>query len=72
MNYTELAEAVRKDLRLFTHAQGRQIVESVMETIREEVRRGRTVRLRNFGTFEARKSHGKLRAKFDDSKNFFR
>ncbi len=33
---------------------------------------GRIVRHRNFGTFQAKKSHGQVRAKFDDSKNFFK
>ena len=70
MNYEELAETVRKDLRLFTHAEGRRIVESVVEAIRGEVRRGRSVRLRNFGTFSRYKSRSKDRVRFSASKNF--
>ena len=48
------------------------ILQSILQTIASELKSGRLVRLRNFGTFRARKSHGKLRAKFDDSKNFFK
>ncbi len=48
------------------------ILKTILKTIVNELKQGRLVRLRNFGTFSARKSHGKLRAKFDDSKNFFK
>jgi nucleoid DNA-binding protein len=48
------------------------ILKTLLKTISCELKQGRLVRLRNFGTFQARKSHGKLRAKFDDSKNFFK
>ena len=48
------------------------ILKTILQTIASELKSGRLVRLRNFGTFQARKSHGKLRAKFDDSKNFFK
>jgi nucleoid DNA-binding protein len=48
------------------------ILKTILQTITSELKSGRLVRLRNFGTFTARKSHGKLRAKFDDSKNFFK
>jgi nucleoid DNA-binding protein len=49
-----------------------RILETMLVTIATELKKGNLVRLRNFGTFQARKSHGKLRAKFDSSKNFFR
>lgn len=49
-----------------------QIIKTILKTIRDELKQGHKVRLRNFGTFYAKKSHGNLRAKFDDSKNFFR
>ena len=48
------------------------ILKTILKTIVSELKQGHRVRLRNLGTFSARKSHGKLRAKFDDSKNFFK
>ena len=71
MNIAELAEVISKEHYL-SKASSNRILETVLNTIRKELKQGHTVRLRNFGTFSARKSHGKLRAKFDDSKNFFR
>ncbi len=70
MNVQEFTEAIARKKGL-SKAFSRVLLDTVLDTIREELRRGHTVRLRNFGTFEARKSHGKLRAKFDDSENFF-
>ena len=52
-------------------AESSRILETVIETIREQLKQGHLVRLRNFGTFQARKSHRKIRAKFNASKNFF-
>ena len=71
MNMAELAEVISKDHRL-SKALSRRILKTVLNTIRKELRQKHLVRLRNFGTFQARKSHGKRRAKFDDSKNFFK
>ena len=70
MNHRELAEVIRKDHGL-SWAESSRILETVIETIRAELKEGHLVRLRNFGTFQARESHGKIRAKFNDSKNFF-
>jgi nucleoid DNA-binding protein len=70
MNHRELAEEIRKNHGL-SWAESSRILETVIETIREELKQGHLVRLRNFGTFQARKSHGKIRAKFNASKNFF-
>ena len=70
MNHRELAEEIRKNHGL-SWAESSRILETVIETIREQLKQGHLVRLRNFGTFQARKSHGKIRAKFNDSKNFF-
>jgi len=70
MNRRELAEVIRKDHGL-SWAESSRILETVIETIREQLKQGHLVRLRNFGTFQARKSHGKIRAKFNASKNFF-
>jgi nucleoid DNA-binding protein len=71
MNASELSEAISKEHGL-SKAFSNRILKTTLETIRKELKHGNTVRLRNFGTFHARKSHGKLRAKFDDSKNFFK
>ena len=71
MNAKELTEVVSKKQGL-SKAFSNRILKTVLNTIRKELKHKRIVRLRNFGTFEARKSHGKLRAKFDDSKNFFK
>ncbi len=71
MNHRELAEVIRKDHGL-SWAESSRILETVIETIRAQVKQGHLVRLRNFGTFQPRKSHGKIRAKFNASKNFFK
>jgi len=70
MNHRELAEEIRKNHGL-SWAESSRILETVIETIRDQLKQGHLVRLRNFGTFQARKSHGKVRAKFNASKNFF-
>ncbi|MBA7495212.1 hypothetical protein ES702_05792 [subsurface metagenome] len=71
MNMTDLTEVISKEHGL-SKAFSNRILKTVLNTIRKELKQGNLVRLRNFGTFRAQKSHGKLRAKFDDSKNFFR
>ncbi len=71
MNIKELTEVISKEHNL-PRALSNRILKTTLETIREELKHKRLVRLRNFGTFHARKSHGKIRAKFDDSKNFFK
>ena len=71
MNITELAGTIAKEHGLSRALSGR-ILKTALGTIRKELKRGHLVRLRGFGTFQARKSHGKLRAKFDDSENFFK
>jgi len=70
MNYRELAEVIRKEHGL-SWAESSRILDTVIETIRDQVKKGHLVRLRNFGTFQPRESHGKVRAKFNASKNFF-
>ena len=71
MNVEELTEVVARR-HGFTKAFAGRVLRTVIETIRTELRAGRPVWIRNFGTFEARESYGKVRAKFDDSENFFR
>jgi len=63
-------QVIAKEHALSKPLSGR-ILETILDTIKEELKRRHLVRLRNFGTFRARTSHGKLRAMFDDSKNFF-
>jgi nucleoid DNA-binding protein len=70
MNSKDLALILSKECQL-SQGFSNQILKIILKTISSELKKGNLVRLRNFGTFSARKSHGKLRAKFDDSKNFF-
>ena len=71
MNSKELSRILSKEYHL-SQALSNQILKTILKTIVSELKKGNLVRLRNFGTFQAKKSHGKLRAKFDDSKNFFK
>lgn len=71
MNITELASVIREEHSL-SKSFSIRILKTVLNTIRKELKQNRIVRLKNFGTFQAKKSHGKLRAKFDDSNNFFK
>ena len=71
MNLKDLAQILSKEYQL-SRSLANSILQTILQTISSELKSGRRVRLRNFGTFRARKSHGKLRAKFDDSKNFFK
>ncbi len=70
MNITELALVISEEHSL-SKSFSIRILKTALNTIRKELKQNRMVRLRNFGTFQAKKSHAKLRAKFDDSKNFF-
>ncbi len=71
MNITELALVISEEHSL-SKSFSISILKTALNTIRKELKQNRMVRLRNFGTFSVRKSHGKLRAKFDDSKNLFK
>lgn len=71
MNITELALVISEEHSL-SKSFSIGILKTAFNTIRKELKQNRMVRLRNFGTFSARKSHGKLRAKFDDSQKFFK
>jgi len=70
MNSKDLARILSKEYRL-SQDFSNQILKTILKAIISELKKGDLVRLRNFGTFQTKKSHGKLRAKFDDSKNFF-
>lgn len=71
MNTWGLTDGIAREHRL-SKALSRRILDTVLNTIRSELKQGHIVRIRNFGTFQASKSHGKPRAKFDDSRNFFK
>ena len=71
MNFQQLARVLSKEYG-FSKALSKRILKTILKTIVNELKKDHLVRLRNFGTFQARKSHGKIRAKFDDSKNFFK
>jgi len=71
MNSKELARILSKEYHLPQDLTNK-ILKTILKTIAGELKKGSLVRLRNFGTFSARKSHGKTRAKFEDSKNFFK
>ena len=71
MNLKDLVRILSKEHHL-SRSLTNSILQTILKTIVSELKQGHLVRLRNFGTFTARKSHGKLRAKFDDSKNFFK
>ena len=70
MNKQQLIKRITKE-HGYPNAESERILTTILTVIQEELKKGNIVRLRNFGTFKAKKSHGKLRAKFDDSKNFF-
>lgn len=70
MNFKDLSLVLSKEYG-FSQTLSSQVLETILKTIVNELKNNRSVRLRNFGTFQAKESHGKLRAKFDDSKNFF-
>ena len=70
MNRRELSTRLAKK-HGFNMAFAERVVSTVFESIRDEDSRGNRVRIRNFGTFEARPSRGKIRAKFTGSKNLF-
>jgi len=71
MNKQQLINTISRE-HGYHKAESERILNTILQTIKIELRKGNLVRLRNFGTFQARKSHGKVRAKFDESKNFFK
>ena len=71
MNLQQITKIISREYNL-PKTLSENILKTILETIRQELKQNRIVRIRNFGTFQTRKSHGKLRAKFNDSKNFFK
>ena len=71
MNLEQITKIIAREYNL-PKTLSENILKTILETIRQELKQNYVVRIRNFGTFQTRKSHGKPRAKFDDSKNFFK
>ena len=69
MNRKELIEILYKEHGL-PKAFFNSVLDTILDTISRELKKGNLVRLRNFGTFQARHSRGKIRPKFNASKNF--
>ena len=55
----------------FTRAFSGRVLSTVLETVRSELVAGRTVKIRNFGSFRPREISGRMRVEFEDSPNFF-
>ena len=71
MNLQQITKIISREY-ILPKTLSENILKTILETIRQELKQNHIVRIRNFGTFQTRKSHGKLRAKFNDSKNFFK
>jgi nucleoid DNA-binding protein len=71
MNQKELINTLAKEQELPKDFAER-ILKSMLNTIVSKLKKGDVVRLRNFGTFQIKKSHRKYRVKFDDSDNIFK
>lgn len=71
MNQEELTNKIAKTHRLPKNISER-ILKTILKTITGETQKGKKIKIRNFGTFKAYKSHGKIRVKFDDSDNIFK
>lgn len=71
MNQRELVNALAREHDLPKDFSER-IIKTILTTIIYNLKKGSIVRLRNFGSFQTRKSHGKTRVKFNDSDNIFR
>ena len=71
MNQEDIVNSLSKAFGL-PKSLSEKILKHFLSLIAKETKRGNNVKLRNFGTFEARFSYGKRRVKFDDSKNIFK
>lgn len=69
MNLGEFARHLHKKFGL-PRRFADEILKEVFDTITRQLNQGRRVKLRGFGTFEMRKSWGKLRPKFNPSTTF--
>lgn len=68
MNERELTQVIHKEYG-FSKSLSERILKKILGTIAGELAKNTRVRLRNFGTFEIRKSRGAPRVKFNPSKN---
>jgi len=68
LNEGDLIEILEKEHGL-TEAWARDILKTVLGSIGGALAEEKAVMIRNFGKFEMRESHGKVRPKFDASKN---
>lgn len=71
MNQKELINILVKEHNL-PKSFAEKILKTLLNTIVSKLKKGDIIRLRNFGTFQARKSYNKTRVKFDDSENIFK
>lgn len=72
MNISEFVDEISREFG-FSKAESRRIFDFFLNTIRDELRQGRDVKIRNFGTFRRFESiDGKCSPKFYASRNFFR
>jgi len=70
MNVENLVHKISSEFG-FSKALSDRIFKFIIQQVKLELRNGLRVRFRNFGSFISKISHGKKRAIFDDSKNFF-
>lgn len=71
MNKQQLIEIISQE-HGYPKAESERVLNTILAAIKKELKEGNIVRLRNFGTFKARRSRGQIRAKFNGSKNFFK
>lgn len=79
MNEKDLESRLRKNQKL-SKRQAEKLLDEIIQAIKEELKSGRLVRLRNFGTFSLRNYqakifqdiHGKVRTLPDKKKVFFK
>jgi nucleoid DNA-binding protein len=72
MNISEFVEEISREFG-FSKAESRRIFDFFLDTIRNELRQGRDVKIRNFGTYRRYETKSeKCIPKFYASKNFFR
>lgn len=71
INKNELAKELKRKFGLpqkFAY----KIIEAILNIIASQLNQGKMVRLQNFGSFQMRNSHGKLRPKFNPSPNILK
>ena len=49
-----------------------EVIKVFLGKIASELKKGNKIKIRNFGVFEMRKSHSKLRPKFNPARNLFK